>query len=413
MKYLQLTLHILNNMKRNLLYTFTLLILLASCSETNQEELNIKKRATHSKVINANNDFAFSFFREIASEEKESNYMVSPISLSLAMGMLFNGAKGATTEAMSAGLGYANFSTKNLSEINKNIIDNLTSDHLKIANSNWIKQGFDVKKDFIDLNKEYYYAEVKTEDFNNPNTVDKINKWTSDQTNQKIKTIIDEISSDAVLFLINAIYFNAEWKLEFEEKNTNQQLFYPESGNSERIDMMHLQTDKLFYQKNDLFSSVILPYKNDKYSMTILLPNEDKSTNDIVEKLNSNTWENWQNNYKTSDVSLSLPKFKFEYKNTLNDELTNLGFGNLFDNPDLSGISDARLEVSKVLQKTFIDVNEKGTEAAAVTVIGIEVTSLPQIFEINCNKPFLFLITEKITGSICFIGKVGRPEYSE
>tara|TARA_B100000809_G_scaffold77865_2_gene75711 strand:+ start:231 stop:1433 length:1203 start_codon:yes stop_codon:yes gene_type:complete len=400
-------------MKRNLLYTFTLLILLASCSETNQEELNIKKRATHSKVINANNDFAFSFFREIASEEKESNYMVSPISLSLAMGMLFNGAKGATTEAMSAGLGYANFSTKNLSEINKNIIDNLTSDHLKIANSNWIKQGFDVKKDFIDLNKEYYYAEVKTEDFNNPNTVDKINKWTSDQTNQKIKTIIDEISSDAVLFLINAIYFNAEWKLEFEEKNTNQQLFYPESGNSERIDMMHLQTDKLFYQKNDLFSSVILPYKNDKYSMTILLPNEDKSTNDIVEKLNSNTWENWQNNYKTSDVSLSLPKFKFEYKNTLNDELTNLGFGNLFDNPDLSGISDARLEVSKVLQKTFIDVNEKGTEAAAVTVIGIEVTSLPQIFEINCNKPFLFLITEKITGSICFIGKVGRPEYSE
>mgnify|MGYP001411973305 CR=1 FL=1 len=413
MKYLQLTLHILNNMKRNLLYTFTLLILLASCSETNQEELNIKKRATHSKVINANNDFAFSFFREIASEEKESNYMVSPISLSLAMGMLFNGAKGATTEAMSAGLGYANFSTKNLSEINKNIIDNLTSDHLKIANSNWIKQGFDVKKDFINLNKEYYYAEVKTEDFNNPNTVDKINKWTSDQTNQKIKTIIDEISSDAVLFLINAIYFNAEWKLEFEEKNTNQQLFYPESGNSERIDMMHLQTDKLFYQKNDLFSSVILPYKNDKYSMTILLPNEDKSTNDIVEKLNSNTWENWQNNYKTSDVSLSLPKFKFEYKNTLNDELTNLGFGNLFDNPDLSGISDARLEVSKVLQKTFIDVNEKGTEAAAVTVIGIEVTSLPQIFEINCNKPFLFLITEKITGSICFIGKVGRPEYSE
>jgi serpin B len=329
------------------------------------------------------------------------------------MGMLFNGTKDATSEAMSAGLGYANFNTKNLSEINKNIIDNLTSDHLKIANSNWIKQGFDVKKDFIDLNKEYYYAEVKTEDFNNPNTVDKINNWTSDQTNQKIKTIIDEISSDAVLFLINAIYFNAEWKLEFEEKNTNQQLFYPESGNSEHIDMMHLQTDKLFYQKNDLFSSVILPYKNDKYSMTILLPNEGKSTNDIVEKLNSNTWENWQNNYKTSDVSLSLPKFKFEYKNTLNDELTNLGFGNLFDNPDLSGISDARLEVSKVLQKTFIDVNEKGTEAAAVTVIGIEATSLPQIFEINCNKPFLFLITEKITGSICFIGKVGRPEYSE
>lgn len=401
-------------MEKKTLSIFTLFVLLVSCSENKQEEeeVSFKKTATSSKIVNANNNFAFSFFREVALEQ-EKNYMVSPVSLSLAMGMLFNGTKGGTTETMSEGLGYADLNIENLSEINKNIIDNLTSDNLKIANSNWIKQGFDVKQEFINLNKEYYYAEIKTEGFSNPNTVDKINSWVSDQTNQKIKTIIDEISNDAVLFLINAIYFKADWKLEFEEKNTNQQLFYPETGNSELVDMMHLETDELFYQKNDLFSSVILPYKNDKYSMTILLPNEDKSTNDIVEKLNATTWENWQNNYETTDVHLSLPKFKFEYKNTLNDELTNLGFGDLFGNPNLSGISDASLKVSEVLQKTFIDVNEKGTEAAAVTVIGIEVTSLPQIAEINCNKPFLFLITEKNTGSICFIGKVGKPEYSE
>lgn len=399
-------------MKQNIFLIFTLFLFLVSCNESKQEEISFKKTATSSKIISANNEFAFSFFREI-SLEQEDNYMVSPVSLSLAMGMLFNGTQGVTTDLMSEGLGYANFNTENLSEINKNIIDNLSSENLKIANSNWIKQGFDVKQDFIDLNKKYYYAEVKTEDFSNPNTVDKINNWASEQTNQKIKTIIDEISNDAVLFLINAIYFKADWKLEFEEKNTNKQLFYPENENNELVKMMHLETDKLFHQKNELFSSIILPYKNDKYSMTILLPNEDKSTNDIVEKLNSNTWENWQNNYETTDVRLSLPKFKFEYKNSLNDELTNLGFGDLFGNPNLNGISDANLNVSKVLQKTFIDVNEKGTEAAAVTVIGIEVTSLPQIAEINCNKPFLFLITEKNTGSICFIGKVGKPEYSE
>lgn len=399
-------------MKQNIFLIFTLFLFLVSCNESKQEEISFKKTATSSKIISANNEFAFSFFREI-SLEQEDNYMVSPVSLSLAMGMLINGTQGVTTDLMSEGLGYANFNTENLSEINKNIIDNLSSENLKIANSNWIKQGFDVKQNFIDLNKKYYYAEVKTEDFSNPNTVDKINNWASEQTNQKIKTIIDEISNDAVLFLINAIYFKADWKLEFEEKNTNKQLFYPENENNELVEMMHLETDKLFYQKNDLFSSLILPYKNDKYSMTILLPNEDKSTNDIVEKLNSNTWENWQNNYETTDVRLSLPKFKFEYKNSLNDELTNLGFGDLFGNPNLNGISDANLNVSKVLQKTFIDVNEKGTEAAAVTVIGIEVTSLPQIAEINCNKPFLFLITEKNTGSICFIGKVGKPEYSE
>lgn len=398
-------------MKKILILFFPVFLFNFSCSE-NATEVTFKKTATSSKIISSNNDFAFSFFKEISLEQKE-NYMVSPVSLSLAMGMLFNGAEGITKELMSEGLGYAHFSTENLSSVNKNIIENLVSDHLKIANSNWIKEGFNVKQDFIDLNKKYYAAEIHIEDFSDPSTVNKINNWVGDKTNQKIKTIVDQISNESVLFLINAIYFNANWKYEFDEEKTTKQHFYLENGNSILTDMMRLETDKLMYQKNELFSSVILPYKNDKYSMTLLLPNEEKSTDAIVEKLNTNTWENWQNNYEKTDLLLSLPKFKFEYKNTLNDELTHMGFGNLFGTPNLRGIADANLTVSKVLQKTFIDVNEKGTEAAAVTVIEIKLTSLPQIAEFNCNKPFLFLITEKNTGSICFIGKVGKPEYSK
>jgi serpin B len=382
-----------------------------SCSESSQEP-TFKKTATSAKVISSNTQFAFSFFKEVSLEKKD-NYMISPASLSLAMGMLFNGTEGVTKEILSEGLGYANFSTENLSSINKNIIDNLVSDNLKIANSNWIRNDFKVKQNFIDLNKKYYYAEVNNEDFSNPNTVDKINSWVRNNTNGKIKTIVDDISDATVLYLINAIHFNADWKYEFEEKNTSQEFFYPENSDKTLVDMMHLETDKLLHQNTELFSSVILPYKNDKYSMTILLPNDGKTTNDIIENINTNAWENWQNNYVATDVYLSLPKFKFEYKNELKDELINLGFGNLFGTPNLNGISDASLTVSEVLQKTFIDVNEKGTEAAAVTSIEIKLTSLPQVAEINCNKPFLFLITEKNTGSICFMGNVGKPEYSK
>lgn len=396
---------------KNFLLTLLLLIFTFGCSES-EKEPSFKKTATSSKIVSANNDFAFSFFQEIASEQKD-NFMVSPVSLSLAMGMLYNGTDGVTRNIMSEGLGYTNINTENLSEINKNIIDNLTNEQLQIANSNWIKEGFQVKQNFIDLNKKYYYAEVKTEDFSNSSTVDKINNWASNNTNEKIKEIITEIPGNAILYLINAIYFNANWQFEFKAEDTNQELFFPKTGNSKLVDMMHMKTDELFFLKNELFSSVILPYKDDKYSMTILLPNGDNDTNSIVANLSANTWQNWQENYVKTEVNLSLPKFKFEYKNTLNDELTNLGFGNLFGTPNLSGIADSNLSVSKVLQKTFIDVNEKGTEAAAVTVIEIEKTSLPQIAEVNCKKPFLFLITEKNTGSICFIGKVGKPEYSE
>lgn len=398
-------------MKRKNLLILALFAIFIACGESDKEP-QFKKTATSSKIIAANNDFAFTLFKEISAEEKE-NYMVSPVSLSLAMGMLYNGSNGVTSDIMSEGLGYKNLDIKGLSQINKNIIDNLVSDQLKIANSNWIREGFEVKQDFINLNKEYYYAEVKTEDFGNPNTIEKMNDWASDNTNQKIKEIITEIPGNAIMYLMNAIYFNADWEFEFKEENTHESEFYPENSQRKMVDMMHMKTDKINYLKNDLFSSVVLPYKNEKFSMTILLPNDDKSTDDIVENLSSSTWENWQNNYEKTELNLSLPKFKFQYENTLNDELINMGFGNLFGNPDLTGIADARLKISKVLQKTFVDVNEIGTEAAAVTIIGIEVTSLPIIPQVNCDKPFLFVISEKNTNSICFIGKVGNPEYSE
>lgn len=391
-----------------------LVFVIASCSNSNTLDTKpiicFLKPSKQAKLIESNNDFAFSFFKEIALNDDE-NYMVSPVSLSLALGMLYNGAETKTKNIMETVLGYSDFTSLELSQINNEIINTLEGEDLQIANSNWIREGFVVKNNFIELNQIYYDAEIKTEDFSNPNTLNLINDWVSNKTNEKIPEIINEISSDAVLYLINAIYFNANWKYEFNSENTNQSLFYTDANSSKEVTMMQIQSDKLAYLDNDLFSSVILPYKDDKYSMTLLVPTRNKNVSDIIDILDGTTWNTWQNNYKIQNLTLSLPKFKFEYENTLNNELTNLGLGNLFENPDLSGIANEELTVSKVLQKTFIDVNEKGTEAAAVTTVEIETTSTIPTSYVNCNKPFLFAITEKETGIICFIGKISNPNY--
>ncbi|WP_139957131.1 serpin family protein [Flavicella sediminum] len=404
-------------MKKILLHTIALVLLIAitACTSSNGLTSNpviFKKTAKKTQLIESNNEFAFSFFKEVAIADEE-NYMVSPVSLSLALGMLYNGAETSTKSIMGNVLGYQDFTSDELSLVNQEIMQTLEGDVLQIANSNWIKEGFPIKETFTNLNQTYYDAEIRTENFSDPNTVALINNWVANKTNNKITEIIKTISPEAVLYLINAIYFNANWEYEFKTENTIQAPFYTDANNSSQVAMMQLQSDKLAFYKNELFSSLILPYKNNKYSMTLLLPNEGKNIADLVENIDGTIWNTWQSKYQIQKTSLSLPKFKFEYQNTLNDELAKLGLETLFGNPDLSGIAEARLKVSKVLQKTFIDVNEKGTEAAAVTVIGIETTSASPRPHVNCNKPFLFAITERETGAICFIGKVGKPEYSK
>jgi len=393
------------------LLLFSLFIVgFSACTEQSGLEETFNKTAKKTKLINANNKFAFDFFKEISINEEE-NFMVSPVSLSLALGMLYNGAEGTTKEVMGTTLGFSNFTSEELSKVNYEISNALEGGDLQIANSNWIDKNFIVKQKFIDLNQTYYNAEIKTLDFQDTKSTDIINKWVSDKTHQKITKIIDRIPESAVMYLINAIYFNANWKYEFDPKNTSEQSFYPKSENSKMVKMMSLQSNNLKYLKNELFQSVILPYKGNKYSMTLLLPNPENELSTTIESLNAAQWKQWQNNYSTKKLGITLPKFKFEYENVLNNELTNLGLGTIFENPNLNGISNSSLAVSKVLQKTYIDVNEEGTEAAAVTSIEIETTSAPSIPFVIFNRPFLFVITEKETGSICFIGKVGSPDY--
>lgn len=401
---------------RNLILTKLLCIVLVfqSCTSNIEEEKKFDTVANGRTFIKANNKFAFDIFKKVSNLETKENTMISPISLSLALAMTYNGSEGATKAAFENTLNYSNFDVAEINTINKEIIHHLASSSsgslFEIANSIWIKKDFLVKEEFLDVNKNFYNAEIRNLDFSNINSLNIINDWVSDKTNQKIPKILEKIDPLDVMFLINALYFKSDWKHSFNVKDTEDLLFYGENS-TQSVKMMNLTNDLSFYE-NEHFMAVKLPYKNDKYTMTLFLPNESKTTSDILEVLNTDNWDSWNTLFSTKEVALKMPKFKFSYEKLLNNSLIDMGLGNSFSaDANFNGISNDNLSVSFVIQKTFIEVNEKGTEAAAVTAVGISTTSIdPSKKVMIVNKPFLFSITENETGAICFIGKIGMPK---
>lgn len=398
---------------------FASLLLLLGCDKETQDPLpSFGSIAKSEQIVSANNEFAFSLFKKVAAKEDGANFMISPVSASLALGMVYNGAAGETREAFANTLNYGDATLEETNAVNQNIIDNLTyaasGSTFKIANSIWIKDSFPVKNSFTALNEEFYNAKVANMDFGDPQTLKTINNWVSDNTNGKIPTILNNIDPKAVLFAINALYFNSDWKYRFDPDKTTKRTFHGDDGQSKSVDMMSMEQN-LSYYLNDTFSSVVLPYKNDKYTMTLLLPHEDKTMSDVINMMDSDRWSQWQANFTSGNLTVTLPKFTFAYQKKLNDILKDLGLGIAF-NPDLadfSNLSDLQTYISLVLQKTYIDVNEKGTEAAAATVVGMGLTSIGPGSSLIFDRPFLFAITEKETGSICFMGKVGMPDYDK
>lgn len=349
-----------------------LIFVLSSCENTaddNVENNEILLSKSAKLIVSSNNSFAFDFIKTVNENEEQENYMVSPVSLSLALGMAYNGAANSTKTAFEDVMYYQDLSD-GANEFNKALISNLSSSNngsvMEIANSLWINENYPVKDSFIILNKTYYDAEVQNRDFSDASTLTDINKWVSDKTHEKIPTILDYITPDAVLYLINALYFNANWQYEFDKEYTEKGAFTITDGSTKQVDIMKM-TAKIPYLSNELFTSVRLPYEKDKYYMTILLPNDNKTTDDIINTINNQQWEQWLSDYDTSqEVTVYMPKFKSQYQNGLNDELIDLGLKNAFSSStaDFSNISDIKVYISMVLQKTYIDVNESGTEAS-------------------------------------------------
>ena len=411
---------------RSIIPAIVILLLGYSCEKTKDEEPGPKEINLTQKgkiLVEADNLFGINLFKEVLeAAEPEENVMISPLSVSLALAMTYNGADGDTKEAMEKTLELYGLTVDEINENYKILIDALVSVDPKvlmsIANSIWYKQNFEVEQDFINVNQNYFYAEVSPLDFNDPDAVTTINNWVAGKTKNKITEILDAIPADAVMYLINAIYFKGIWKYEFDESDTEEMPFYLSDGNTKDVPMM-VQEASFNYLSNDIMQAVEMPYGAGNYSMVILLPQYNKTTDDIVDQLSNENWNSWLSEfYEAEKVQIHLPKFRFEYKNQLNDELKNMGMEIAFDpdNADFSKINPAwQLFISRVIHKTFIEVNEEGTEAAAVTAVEMGTTSIGEetFIPFYVNQPFIFAIKEKYTNSIIFIGKVMEPEYEE
>jgi serine protease inhibitor len=282
-----------------------------------------------------------------------------------------------------------------------------------IANSVWYRNDFTVEKPFLNTLETYFSAKISPEDFTKATTLDKINKWASDNTNAKIKKVINEITDDQVMFLMNALYFKGDWKTPFKIKNTQDANFKNLDGTAKTVKMMNM-TEKVKYAKTADYQAIELAYGSGNYNMTVLLPletNQNLSTDFILKKFNPAEWASLNAKYTEQKVVVGLPKFGIEYEIKLNNILSQMGMPTVFTgNADLSKISPpaGKLKVGFVKQNTFLAVDEKGTEAAAVTTIGIETTSAPLYPEFIVNRPFLFLISEKQSNTIMFVGKVAK-----
>ncbi|MBE8714044.1 serpin family protein [Sphingobacterium hungaricum] len=342
--------------------------------------------------------------------------MLSPFGAGMVMGMVYNGAVGDTKDAIAKVFRYDQVAAEDLNAFYQRLIEGLPKvdpqTKLHLANSIWYNQNYSILPEFLAVNQQYYNAEVQGLDFGDSQSKDLINDWVKNQTNDKIDKIIDKTSEDDLAFLINAIYFKGDWEQKFEKSNTGKLDFYTASGETVQSDFMKINHSYNVISQYGLIA-VELPYSNKKFSMVLIKPSDSESAHWTNADLSTyiENMEHDAGRYTMTTMDLSIPKFKFAYSRNLIPDLTNFGMGVAFNSyANFSGIFDLPTQITKFQQKTFVEVDEEGTEAAAVTAIGIGVTSnLPPVLQMKFDKPFVFLIKENKTNLILFMGKVNNP----
>ncbi|MEH1970896.1 serpin family protein [Nostoc sp.] len=386
-----------------------------------QPETPLQKKTvnTDTRIVESSNKFGFKLFSEVLKDDKgEKNVFISPSSVAIALAMTYNGASGSTQQAMAKTL---ELQGMNLPEINssyaaalKQLLDNQDAKvQLSIANSLWANQDVSFAPDFIKRTQDFYQAKVSNLNFKDAAASSIINNWVKENTKGKIAKIVETIEPNQVLFLINAIYFKGNWSNEFDKSQTAQYPFYITSGRRKQLSMMSQDGDYRYYE-SEQFQAVSLPYgKDGKVSFYIFLPKQNSNLKAFYQNLNIENWEKWMAQFKKQKGFIRLPRFKTDYEVTLNDALKTLGMEEAFSNKaNFSGMGK-NFAISQVKHKTFVEVNEEGTEAAAATSVGIVATSLrdePEPFRMIVDRPFFCAIRDNQTGSLLFMGSIIEPQ---
>jgi serine protease inhibitor len=367
------------------------------------------------QVVQGSNSFAFGLLREASARDTASNVFLSPLSASMALGMTMNGARGETFEGMRSALGFGTMSQADINASYRSLIDLLrgldSKVEMRIANALWTRKGFPLRTDFVTTTRDFFGAETRELDFADPASVGIINGWVHAGTNGRIGKILEALDPDIVLYLMNAIYFKGSWTQQFDPRHTQDAPFRRADGTEQRVRMMTLSGAKVRSYQDAEVQILDLPYSRGAFSMTLALPGHGRSLDQLVATLDDQRWSHWMERLNESSLDVHLPRFRLEYEQILNETLRALGMERAFSelHADFSGISPRGddLFLHEVRQKTFLEVNEEGTVAAAVTSVAMGPTSAPPSF--RADRPFLLVIRERFSGTILFIGAIGAP----
>jgi serine protease inhibitor len=383
-------------------------VLLTGCAAVVSYDLD----KVQTSIIDGNEQFAINIFKKLNIEDADNNIFISPLSISTVLTMTYNGAGSTTKEAMAEALNYKDIELETINTGYKNLLTYLknvdSKVQLNISNSVWFRKGEAINEDFLARNKENFDAQISKIDFQDPKAADTINGWIDKSTKGKIDKMVDSpISPHVVMYLINAIYFKGQWTKQFDKKLTFDGTFVTANGKQKEVKMMS-RKDDVEYGEIDNVKVVKLPYGKEKISMYCILPEECVNINDYINQFDVRKWNELKDSLsKTGDVILQIPRFKIEYgiKN-LNDSLTALGMGEAFSqSADFSGIREG-IFISRVLHKAVIEVNEEGSEAAAVTVVEMMEAAALEPARFIADRPFIFIIADDETGTIIFMGKL-------
>lgn len=369
------------------------------------------------RISTGTNDFAFDFIKNLQQvENADKNLFVSPLSLHIALGMLLNGAENETASEILKTLKMEGVSQADLNKAYKTLLNDMPAADSKVtlglANSVWYRNTVQVETDFKNVLNQSFNAEITGLEFNKA-ALDKINQWASDKTNGKIKKVLDQLDPNAVMYLLNALYFKGDWAAKFDSKNTQDNAFHLQSGTDKNVKMMFNNGDFVALT-SDKYSAAKLPYGNGQFEMTILLPQAGTSINDVLNSFATAEWTKIRSASGTRKVNIGLPRFSLDYSIQLNKTLAGMGINKAFtDLAEFGKISKStKTLVSLIKQDTYLGIDESGTEAAAVTTIGMVATNVgpAEPLQIICDRPFGIIISEKTSNTILFMGRIMNPE---